>query len=201
MNQLSPIVLASKSPRRRLLLEGLGLDFRVMPSHIDEERKAGESSEQFARRAALEKGVDVMRRLEQEGDAPWIVCADTVVVLGGEILTKPRNAEQAVSMTRRLSGKCHHVVTGWAVGRSGEPWHQEHAETAVWFHALSDEQILSYAATGEGMDKAGAYAIQGVGAFLVKRIEGCYFNVVGLPVSRVVRALVEVGALPRYPIQ
>jgi septum formation protein len=173
----------------------------VIPSDIEEARKEGESPARFAARAALEKGTEVMHRLEKAGDLPWIVSADTVVVLGDEILTKPSSREEAVSMTRRLSGRRHHVVTGWAVGRLGEPWHQEHEKTAVWFHALSDEQIQSYAASGEGMDKAGAYAIQGVGAFLVERIEGCYFNVVGLPVSRVVRALVGIGALPRYPIQ
>ena len=199
MNGLAPIVLASQSPRRRQLLQGLGIPFRVVPSDIDEVRKDGESPVEFARRAALEKGTEVMRRLEKEQDTPRLVSADTIVMQGGEIFTKPRNPEDACRMMRRLSGRRHQVITGWAVGRHGETWRVDHESTEVLFHALTDNQIEGYVATREGMDKAGAYAIQGIGAFLVERVEGCYFNVVGLPVSRVVRALIDAGALPIFP--
>ena len=199
MSGVSPIVLASQSPRRRRLLEGLGILFRVVPADIDETRRRGEAPAAFAARAAEEKGRAVMDRLGRDGDTPWIVSADTIVVLGDEILLKPRDIAEAERMIRQLSGRRHEVITGWAVGRMGEPWRVEHESTGVWFHDLGEAQIDGYAATGEGMDKAGAYAIQGVGAFLVERVEGCYFNVVGLPVSRVVRALVDAGALPAFP--
>jgi septum formation protein len=198
MNSSSPIVLASRSPRRRQLLSGLGIDFEVIPADIEEVRNPGEGPTEFATRAAHEKGAHVMARLESDGRTPWIVSADTIVVLGDEIFTKPTSRDDAREMMGRLSGEQHQVITGWAVGRSGQPWHLDHEVTAVTFHMLSDDQIDGYVATGEGLDKAGAYAIQGIGAFLVERVEGCYFNVVGLPVSRVVRALLAVDALPGF---
>jgi septum formation protein len=200
MNGQAPIVLASRSPRRRRLLEGLGIAFRVIPSEVEEARKSAEAPVPFAKRAALEKGEEVCARLGGQGDLPWIVSADTIVVIDGDVLFKPRDEADAGAMMRRLSGRTHTVVTGWALGRSGVTWHVDHAETSVTFHALSEEEIERYVATREGMDKAGAYAIQGIGAFLVDRIEGNYFNVVGLPVSRVARALVRVGALPYFPL-
>jgi len=103
-------------------------------------------------------------------------------------------------MLRRLSGKTHTVITGWAVGRHQGDWIAQHAETRVSFHELAATEIDAYVATGEGLDKAGSYAIQGVGAYLVDRIDGDYFNVVGLPIARVLRAMIEVGALPGYPL-
>jgi septum formation protein len=199
MTGVSPIVLASKSPRRRSLLEGLGIPFRVVPADIDESRLAGEAPAAFATRAAEEKGRAVMDRLGRDGGTPWIVAADTIVVLGEEIFLKPRDTAEAGRMIQRLSGRRHEVITGWAVGRKGDSWRVQHESTGVWFHDLTEAEIDGYVATEEGMDKAGAYAIQGVGAFLVERVEGCYFNVVGLPVSRVVRALVDAGALPGFP--
>ena len=124
-----------------------------------------------------------------------MVSADTVVVIDGEVLTKPSGRDEAVRMLGRLSGRTHTVITGWAIGRRGERWDARAEETRVTFHRLTDAEIAGYADTGEGADKAGSYAIQGLGSFLVDRIDGDYFNVVGLPISKVVRGLMERGAL------
>jgi septum formation protein len=159
---------------------------------------AGEAPAAYALRAAQEKGRTVAAVLAARGRTPWIVGADTIVVLGADVLTKPAGRAEAEQMLGRLSGREHTVITGWTVGRHEGNWISRTAETRVVFHALSGEQIRGYAATGEGMDKAGAYAIQGIGAFLVERIEGDYFNVVGLPISLVVRALLELGAMPGF---
>lgn len=193
------IVLASASPRRRQLLEGLKIPFQVMPARVEEQRKEGESPVTYARRAALEKGEEVLARLSKGGSSPWILSADTIVVLGDEVLQKPRDAGEARWMLARLSNHTHTVITAWALGRADREWRIRTAKTEVTFHDLSTEQMDRYVATGEGMDKAGAYAIQGVGAFLVDRIEGNYYNVVGLPVSHVLQALVTVGALTEFP--
>jgi len=200
MNVYTPIVLASASPRRRRMFADLGLDFQVIPAGIDEQMKEGEIPEALTMRAAQEKGAAVARMLEAQAGHPWIVGADTVVVLGDDTLVKPRDPEDAVTMLSKLSGQTHTVITGWAVGRVDKPWIVEHAKTKVTFHDLTKEQINNYVATGEGMDKAGAYAIQGIGTCLVDRIEGNYFNVVGLPISHVIRALIQVGALPTFPM-
>jgi septum formation protein len=121
-------------------------------------------------------------------------------VLGIEALSKPRDPHDARRMLRLLSGRTHTVVTGWTVGRHEARWIASREATRVTFHPLSDEEIDAYVATGEGLDKAGAYAIQRIGAFLVSAIDGDYFNVVGLPISRVLRALVALGAIERYPL-
>ncbi|MCP4196421.1 MAG: septum formation protein Maf [Proteobacteria bacterium] len=200
MNDLQPIILASASPRRRRMFDDLGLPFEVIPADIDEEMKPTESPEAFVRRAAVEKGKAVAARLRAKGPNRWIVSADTIVVLGERVLCKPTGSVDARRMLSLLSGQTHKVITGWAVGRVEGSWTIKHHETRVTFHQLSQQQIANYVATGEGMDKAGAYAIQGIGTFLVDRIEGSYFNVVGLPISHVVRALIQVGALPTYPM-
>lgn len=200
MNTSEKIVLASASPRRRRMFDELELEFEVIPAGIDERMRNGESPESFTMRAAKEKGAAVVHKLDTEGRQPWIVAADTVVVLSGDILVKPRDQEDARKMLTRLSGETHSVVTGWVVGRRNEPWIVEHEKTEVTFHDLTKEQIDNYVATGEGMDKAGAYAIQGLGAFLVDSIKGNYLNVVGLPISHVVRALIQVGVLPTFPV-
>lgn len=190
------IVLASASPRRRRMFEDLGVHFVVRPSGIDEVVLPGEEPAVFAKRAAAEKAADVSGKIwREENQRPWIVGADTVVVLDGDILFKPKDEDDAVGMLARLSGRTHTVITGWAAGRHDGPWEIACAETQVTFHELTGEEIRGYARTGEGLDKAGAYAIQGLGTYLVDRIEGNYFNVVGLPISHVVRALKGLGAL------
>jgi septum formation protein len=198
MNGAADIVLASASARRRRMFEEIGISFEVVPADIDETMVAGEAPDAYALRAAGEKGRAVAEALAARGRTPWIVGADTIVVLGGEVLTKPAGRADAERMLGLLSGREHTVITGWTVGRDGGPWISRRTETRVVFHALTGEQIRGYAATGEGMDKAGAYAIQGIGAFLVERIVGDYFNVVGLPISLVVRALLDLGALPGF---
>jgi septum formation protein len=194
----APIVLASTSPRRRRMFEEMGIPFEIVAPDIDESMLPGEAPADFALRAAGEKGLAVATALARAGRTPWIVAADTIVVLGDEVLVKPADRAASASMLRRLSGREHTVITGWVVGRHPGPWIARRTETRVWFHALTEAQIEAYGATGDGMDKAGAYAVQGIGAFLVARIDGDYFNVVGLPISLVVRALVEVGALPGF---
>jgi septum formation protein len=192
------IVLASASLRRRRMFEELGIPFEVAPADIDETRNEGEEPGAYALRAAGEKARAVAAAFARGGREPWIVGADTIVLVDGDVLTKPASRTEAAQMLGRLSGRGHTVITGWAVGSHRGPWIERTAETRVFFHALSAEQILGYTATGEGMDKAGAYAIQGIGAFLVERIDGDYFNVVGLPISLVMRALLELGALPGF---
>ncbi len=199
MNGQAAIVLASRSPRRAELLKGLGIEFDIVPSDIDEIRMPGERPIDFAERTALEKGMEVSSRLEKSGRTPWIISADTIVVLLDSVFFKPKDRTEAKEMMAALEGRTHQVITGWAVGRANTEWRVEHNETDVTFHSLTKDEIDRYVATGEGLDKAGAYAIQGIGAYLVSEIRGNYFNVVGLPVSHVARALVDAGALPLYP--
>ncbi len=174
------IILASNSPRRRELLGQIGLSFSTVPSDVDEQAHAGESPESYARRVALDKARVVAAR-EERG---IIIAADTIVVLGDCILGKPADSRDAVRMLTLLSGKVHVVITGLAViDAAGGKTETGTSLTRVWFRTLSQEEILSYVKSGEPLDKAGAYGIQGKGALLVRQIEGCYFNVVGLPLS------------------
>lgn len=184
------IILASTSPRRRALMEQVGLkDYRpVSPEvseQVDRELQPGALVEELSLRKAR-----AARAKAGPGDV--IVAADTVVSLEGEVLGKPRDETDAFKMLSALSGNCHQVYTGLAVLR-GEREVVEHEVTAVTFRDLEPEEIRRYIATGEPMDKAGAYGIQGVGALLVSGIEGDYFNVMGLPVYRLGRILARFG--------
>jgi septum formation protein len=198
MSDASRIVLASASPRRRRMFEEIAIPFEIVPADIDESMLPGEEPAEAALRVAGEKGLSVATALARSGRTPWIVAADTIVVLDDDVLTKPVDADDAARMLGMLSGREHTVITGWVVGRHQGPWTARTTATRVFFHALTDAQIRGYAASGDGLDKAGAYAIQGLGAFLVERIDGDYFNVVGLPISLVVRALIDAGALPGF---
>jgi septum formation protein len=174
------IVLASNSPRRRDLLRQIGLDFTIDPADIDEAVLPGEVPEEYAVRLALRKARVVAER-EEHG---IIIGADTIVVLNEEILGKPVDDRDAGRMLASLSGRMHRVITGLALvdGSSGT-WITRTSITKVWFRELTPLMIGAYVATGEPLDKAGAYGIQEKGALLVDRIEGCYFNVVGLPLA------------------
>jgi septum formation protein len=184
------LVLASASPRRRELLTQVGYSFEVHPAHIPEEPRPGEEPVAYVTRLAREKAEVVYAELSSKSSAPLqvVLGADTTVTLDEHILGKPEDAADAARMLRLLSGRTHRVLTGVAVV-SAKGTEADAEVTAVSFRALTDEEIASYIATGEPMDKAGAYAIQGRAARWIPRIEGCYFNVVGLPIARVAQML------------
>ncbi len=184
------LVLASESPRREMLLRQIGLDFRVEASGADENVPEGSSPLDMAENLALEKA----RLVASNRDSGLVIGADTVVVLDGRALGKPADSGEATEMLRALSGREHQVITGIAVvdASSGEA-KSDAVVTGVRFARLSEDVIARYVATGEPMDKAGAYGIQGFGALLIERIDGCYFNVVGLPLRRLAELLAEFG--------
>ncbi len=186
------IVLASASPRRQELLRNAGIPFTVQPAEIDETPLAGEAPRDCAERLAQEKALVVSRGRPQE----FVLGADTIVVVDDVILGKPRDARDAAHMLRLLSGRTHAVITGVCVVGPGAGKTETSSEnTLVTFCELSDDEIRAYIATGEPMDKAGAYAIQGVASRWIPRIEGDYSNVVGLPVARVYGMLRGRGAV------
>jgi septum formation protein len=182
------IVLASGSPRRRQLLDMIGIAHEVAAADIDESIRPGEAPPAYAERVAREKG----DALGTRAPGAVIVSADTIVVVDGEVLGKPVDAGDAERMLRRLSGRGHLVYTAVSVRRGG---HIESGveQVSVTFRELSDADVARYVATGEPMDKAGAYGIQGFGATIVRRIEGDYFAVMGLALGLLVRLLARVG--------
>ncbi|MGE5485393.1 MAG: Maf family protein [Ignavibacteriales bacterium] len=183
------IVLASRSPRRAALLRQIGLEFTVMPGPADEPAGSGEPT-RVAERLALAKALAVAGML----DDGLVIGADTIVTVDGDILGKPSDHDDACRMLARLSGRSHTVITGVAVVDAGTGKRVvEHEESRVWFRSLDDGEIAAYVASGEPVDKAGAYGVQGLGAVIVERIEGCYFNVVGLPLPRLARILKSFG--------
>ena len=178
-----PLILASQSPRRRELLTTAGIPFTVRAREVEEIRAPGEPPDAYARRLARAKA-----------EAAWedrdeiVLGADTIVVLDQSVLEKPRDAADARAMLRSLSGREHTVITGICLRHPGGV-QVDSSATRVRFTPLTDAEIDAYAATGEPMDKAGAYAIQGLASKFVERVEGCYFNVIGLPLSQVYRYL------------
>jgi septum formation protein len=197
-----PLGLGSASPRRRELLENLGLRVQVYAPEVDEKIRQGESPDAYLERVVALKLDSVSREHVGAKVAGWIV-ADTVVLLEELILGKPKDVEDARRMLAALSGRSHEVRTRFAIGAAGQtnatPLHAETVRSEVWFRRLSPDEIASYAASGEGFDKAGAYAIQGLGSFAVARIDGSYSNIVGLPVCEVVLALKRLHVLERFP--
>jgi len=189
------LVLASASPRRQELLRSAGIPFSVEPANVDETPFAGESPRDCAERLAREKALAVFAARPHDR----VLGADTVVAVDETILGKPVDGEDAARMLRLLSGRVHRVITGVCLveaGSSGQGSRASHTTTAsettlVTMNELSEEDIREYVATGEPMDKAGAYAIQGMAARFIPRIEGDYANVVGLPVALVLRILRE----------
>lgn len=182
------LVLASASPRRQDLLRSAGLSFAVQPADVDETPLSGELPSDCAERLAREKALAVWRVRPQD----VVLGADTIVVVGEAILGKPRDTDDAAGMLRMLSGRVHRVITGVCLVGPGPAKARTASETTlVTMCELSDDEIRAYVATGEPMDKAGAYAIQGIASRWIPRIEGDYSNVVGLPVALVYRMLRE----------
>jgi septum formation protein len=185
------LVLASGSPRRKDLLAGLKLRFEVVPSEIDESLMNGEQPADHVRRLALEKASEVAVRFPDK----WTLGADTIVVINGEILGKPADEDEARRMLSKLAGRTHEVHTGYALVLNGHPELRRIRSvlSRVYIRELSPTEIADYVRTGEPMDKAGAYAIQGIGSGIVERIQGSYTNVVGLPLCEVAKDLQELG--------
>lgn len=185
------IVLASSSPRRKELLESVGIEFRAISPDADETRLNDEPPGDFALRVSTAKALSVARGLESD---TIVIGADTIVVVDGDVLGKPGGNGEAFSMLHRISGREHRVLTAFSLVRPGaEILHSEIVETAVSVKSLAAWEIEGYIKTGEHIDKAGAYGIQGIGAFMIKGIRGSYTNVVGLPLVELLEALGKQG--------
>ena len=187
------VILASQSPRRRELLELVGIPHTVQPADIDEAYLPGEEPAAHAQRLAREKAATVAARDPEA----LVIGSDTIVVVDGDVLGKPRDEAHAAQMLTRLSGRSHVVMTAVAV-RWGGRERSAVEVVGVTFHPLDVEEIRAYIATGEPMDKAGAYGIQGYGATIVERVDGDYFAVMGLPLQRMVRLMRELGVRYRF---
>ncbi len=195
-----PVVLASASPRRRGFLHQLGYHFEVVTPATEEKARPGETATDYVLRNAQEKSADVAGRVTA---GAVVIAADTVVVLRGRIMEKPRSEADAHGMLRALSGQVHQVITGFCVrgpGTGGKPAVRAQAvSTDVEFKELTDAEIDAYIRSGEPMDKAGAYAIQGRAAYMIRQIRGSYTNVVGLPLTELVGILSdEFGVEPTF---
>jgi septum formation protein len=190
------LILASKSPRRRYLLEQAGLKFSVIPSSIDETKIPLCSPETYVRILSEAKADGISGKYPEK----WVIGADTIVLKSDQILGKPGSRDEARTMLKQLSGQTHQVLTGYAVCcKARNIMFSETVKTDVLFKHLSHDEIEWYVHTKEPFDKAGSYAIQGLGTFLVKSIKGSYTNVVGLPVCEVVEFLIKEGVI-RYRI-
>jgi septum formation protein len=193
---MQKLILASSSPRRAEVLRNAGIEFEVRPADIDETRRPSETASNYVQRLALEKARAAVNAETSAKDI-IVIGADTVVVNRGEILLKPDSPDDARRMLRQLSGGVHEVHTGLAVIRMSQKIERVVEEvTSVHFAKLSDAEIDAYIATGEPFDKAGAYGIQSLGGRYVTRVEGCYFNVMGMPLARLWAILKEFGYQP-----
>jgi septum formation protein len=181
------LVLASQSPRRKEILTQAGIPFTIRVAGVDESPLAGEAPEAYVQRLAEWKAGAV-----PAGSAETVLGADTTVVVEYEMLAKPTDSADARRMLAALSGRCHEVMTGICLKRGGSVI-RDYAVTRVWFSVMSPAEIEAYVESGEPMDKAGAYAIQGLASKFIERIDGCYCNVVGLPISLVYRHLKEMS--------
>ena len=188
------LILASKSPRRRYLLEKAGLEFTVIPSKVDENSVTLSTPDSYVKCLAEAKAGDISNRYPDS----WIIGADTIVFIDNTILGKPASRDEARAMLTSLSAKTHQVHTGYCIcHKATGHFISECVTTDVNFKKLSEKEIDWYINSGEPFDKAGAYAIQGIGTFLVKRINGSYTNVVGLPICEVLEYLIQEGVVKR----
>jgi septum formation protein len=197
ISKKNPLILASASPRRKRLLKEIGLPFRSLACDIHEQG-TWESPPDMTRFLAEKKAMTAYPMVKSK----WVLGADTIVVLGDTILGKPLDHEEARSMLRLLSGKEHEVITGFSIiNPAGLIAHTEHVSSIVGIKELSDREITAYIRTGEPFGKAGSYAIQGIGIFMIRAVNGSYTNVVGLPVYHVIKALLALGALDSFPME
>lgn len=183
----APLILASASPRRAELLRFAGLAFEVIPANVDESRRPGQSPVEHASRLAMAKALAGGHRHR------LVLGADTTVFIGERIFEKPADRLEAAEHLRALSGRSHQVVTAFCLASGGSPLVWREVISRVCFRALTEKEIEAYAEDGEGLDKAGAYGLQGLGGFLVESIEGSYTNVIGLPLTELKEALAELG--------
>ena len=195
MNNKPQIVLASGSPRRKEMLEKLGIDIAVIPSNVPEDELPGETPEEHVVRLSVNKAKEVAGRDDVAGR--WFIGSDTIVLQDDNILGKPVDVNDATAMLHNLSGARHRVLSGYAIfdRQSGELVANV-VSTDVTFRELTDTELAGYIASGEPMDKAGAYGIQGQASAFVERLDGCYLNVVGLPLMRLLELLEKFGAVP-----
>ncbi|MFC2002134.1 Maf family protein [Chloroflexota bacterium] len=187
---MKTIILASASPRRKLLLEKIGLIFEVEPGNYEEDLPLRLEPHEFARKISLEKA----RVVASKHKNSIVIAADTIIVFGGQILGKPHTEKNARKMLAAISGKYHSVITGFSIIDTGKnKTLSKSVETKVYIRKLTLMEIDAYVKSGEPLDKAGAYAIQGLGSVFVEKIDGDYYNVVGLPLSALTEALKEFG--------
>jgi septum formation protein len=187
------IILASSSPRRRELLTGIGLDFEIIPSHVPEVHEEGEPPEVYVSRLSRSKAAAIA---EAHPEA-WVIAADTTVMLEDELLEKPVDRADAVRMLETIAGRTHIVYTGVTLQRAASEWCETRvAESEVRMLPLTREDVEWYVDTGEPMDKAGSYAVQGIGAMFIESIHGSYTNVVGLPLATLFQMLRRAGIDP-----
>lgn len=201
ISEQEPLVLGSASPRRRDLLAALGIPIVVRAAEVDESPFPAEVADRYVSRVTQMKLAAVLDR-GAESSGPVVLVADTTVTIEGQILGKPRDRQDAIELLQQIVGRSHQVLTCYAIsaGRGADRCQRTRTvRTEVTMRAADPETLRRYVATGEGMDKAGAYAIQGIGSFLVQSIAGSHSNVIGLPVAEVVSDLVELGALPHFP--
>lgn len=187
------LILASSSPRRRELLQSIGIDFEVIPSHVPEQHRPGEAPEEYVARLSRDKA----EAISGQHPTRWVIAADTTVLLGDQLLEKPADRADAERMLATIAGRTHVVYSGVTL-QNGERVYRDTrvAESEVRMLPLSKEDIEWYVATGEPLDKAGAYAVQGIGAMFIDSIHGSYTNVVGLPLALLFQMLRKAGIDP-----
>ena len=197
IDKTNPLVLASISPRRKALLEQIGIPFEAVGSMVDETLSKGMRPSDIACQMAIRKAESVPHVHKNR----WILGADTIVVMNRRVFGKPKDPRDCRDMLLGLKGKNHRVITGFCIlDPGGKPVHLESVATKVRVKEMSEIEIEAYIKTGEPFGKAGGYAIQGIGSFMIEHIDGSYTNVVGLPVCEVVGALVTCGALRYFPL-
>jgi septum formation protein len=186
------LILASASPRRQDMLRSVGLKFKIIPAHVNENCLAGESPRQHVKRLASDKAMVIAKKYPEA----WVLGADTIVVIDGIILGKPENKIQARKMLRKLSGREHKVFTGFTIAHvAAEIYRTKVIQSAVQFKTISPQEMEWYAASDEPYDKAGGYAVQGQGAYFIRSIRGSYTNVIGLPLCEVLEELKSFGTI------